>query len=193
MANYTKQLDVTQGFDFKKDKQQPVGFLTALTIGGQKLEADMTTVMDPLNPTAALKSGVVGVLNFINWDASTTGSITFSGQISAENRQKIAEMLLGTWADSSVEFEFTICEYEQSTKKYFKSAYVDGALKGLIEKNGADLNISVADDPSYEVQSPLNYALNMGIKPQSIEQQIYLAVGEKRKVAKKWGITEKAA
>ena len=117
----------------------------------------------------------------------------FSGQISAQQQQKIAEMLLGTWDDMAVTFAFSIYEYEPSQKKFFKSAFVDDELQGLLEKNGSDLNIDVADDPSHEVQSPLNYAFRIGIKPKSQEQQVHLAVGTERKVTKKWGVTESKA
>jgi hypothetical protein len=117
----------------------------------------------------------------------------FSGQVSTNNRQLIAEMLLGTWSNVMVEFKFSIYEYEPSQKKFFKSAFVDDVLLGLLEKNGADLNLDVADDPSHEVQSPQNYSFRIGIKPKSQEQQVQLAVGDQRKVTKTWGITEQAA
>jgi hypothetical protein len=193
MPHFSKVLSVKQAFDFKKDKQDKVGFLTSLTIGKQKLEADLMTVMDPLNPTDALKGGAVAVLSSFDWDTGSTDAMYFSGQLSTQHRQKIAEMLLGAWDDVTVTFGFCIYEYEPSQKKFFKSAFVDKELNGLLEKNGSDLNLDVADDPSTEVQSPQNYAFRIGIKPKSEEQLVQLAVGTERKVTKKWGITEKAA
>jgi hypothetical protein len=193
MPHFTKVLDVKQGFNFDKDKQEKVGFLTSLKIGDQELAADMATIMDPLNPTQAIASGVMAVLSSYDWNTGSTDSMYFSGQISTENRQKIAEMLLGTWSNVTVEFTFSVYEYEPSKKKFFKAAYVDNPLKGLLEKNGTDLNLDVADDPSHEVQVPQNYTFRIGIKPKSEEQQVNLAVGAERKVAKKWGITENAA
>ena len=38
-----------------------------------------------------------------------------------------------------------------------------------------DLNISVADDPSSEVQSPENYSFSIGIKPQTTAQTVTVA------------------
>jgi hypothetical protein len=193
MPDFSKTLSVVQGFNFKKDMQSRVGFLTTLSIGGQKFEPDIETIKDPLNPTADIKGGVVAVLNYFSWSTERTGTIQISGQISADNRQRIAEMLLGTMTNTEVTFTFRVCEFELGTKKYFQSAYVDKELQGMIEKNGDDLSIAVADDPSTEVQSPRNYQFTISIKPKSIDQEIYLAVGEKRKKASMWGVKEKAA
>jgi hypothetical protein len=193
MPHYSKVLSIKQGFNFDKDKQDKVGFLTKLTIGKQKFEADFMTIMDPLAPTDKLKGGAVAVLNSFDWNTGATDAIYISGQISTQHRQMIAEMLLGTWSDVTVEFGFCIYEYEPGQRKFFQSAFVDKALHGLLEKNGSDLNLDVADDPSMEVQSPQNYSFRIGIKPKSEEQQIQLAVGEKRKITKKWGITESKA
>jgi hypothetical protein len=193
MAHYSKVLSVRQGFNFDKDKQDKVGFLTELTIGTTKLEADFMTIMNPLKPTDNLEGGAVAVLTSFDWNTGSTDAIYISGQISTQHRQKIAEMLLGTWSDVTVQFSFSIYEYEPAQKKFFKSAFVDKTLNGLLEKNGSDLNLDVADDPSMEVQSPQNYAFRIGIKPKSEEQLIQLAVGDQRKLTKKWGITEKAA
>jgi len=193
MAHFFKTLGVKQAFNFDKDVHEPVGFLTALTIGKQKFEADFMTIMDPLKPTDTIKDNVVAVLSSFDWNTGSTDSMFFSGQISTQHRQKIAEMLLGTWSDITVEFAFTIYEYEPAQKKFFRSAFVDKTLHGLIEKNGKELNIDVADAPSHEVHSPENFAFRLGVKPKSQEQQVHLAVGEQRKMTKKWGITEKAA
>jgi hypothetical protein len=194
MPDFSKTLNVSQGFNFKKDMQSRVGFLTALTLGTQDLEKDILTIKDPLNPTKDIDGGVVAVLNYFSWSTERTGTVQISGQISANNRQKIAEMLLGTLTDTTVKFAFNICEYELGTKKYFKSAFTGkDLLQGLIEKNGDDLSIAVADDPSTEVMVPRNYLFTLSIKPQSIDQEIYLAVGETRKKASAWGVKESKA
>jgi hypothetical protein len=189
---YSKILDVKEGFDLNKSKRARVGFLTELTIGKQKLEADFMTIMDPLNPTDKLKGGAVAVLSSIDWKTGLTDSIYISGQVSTQHRQKIAELLLGTETDIEVKLAFSIYEYEPSQKKFFRSAFVDKTLEGLIEKNGSDLNLDVADDPSTEVLSPENFSVRMGIKPQPKEQLIQIAVGTERKFAKKWGVEQAA-
>jgi hypothetical protein len=193
MPHFSKVLSVKQGFNFDKDKQEKVGFLLTLKIGEMELPADMMTIMNPLNPTETLTDGVMAVLSSFDWNTGSTDAIYLSGQVSTNNRQLISQMLLGTWSNIDVEFTFSIYEYEPAQRKFFKSAFVDTTLLGLLEKNGSELNLDVADDPSHEVQSPQNYAFRIGIKPKSQEQQIQLAVGEVRRVTKKWGITENSA
>jgi hypothetical protein len=189
MSHFDKSCSVVQGFNFDKHRQDTVGFITSLEIGGQPLDADLKTISDPLNPTSVLP-GVVAVLSNYSWDTSKVSSMYFSGQISTKNRQKIAEMMMGSWANIEVKFEFVIDEYELLTKKYFKSASVDGPLLGLIEKNGKDLNIDVGESPSAEVPSPENYPFRIGIKAKSLEQRVNLAVGQQRSLTKAWGVTE---
>ena len=65
-------------------------------------------------------------------------------------------------------------------------------LKGILEKNGDDLNLSVADEPSTEVQSPKNFTLQVGIKPQTTEQTVNMATGVNKNVSKIWGVTAAA-
>jgi hypothetical protein len=192
MPHFSKHLDVKQGFNFDKDKQEKVGYILSMKIGDKELTADLTTVVDPEKPTDKL-SGVVAVLSSYDWNTGTTDAMAFSGQISTANRQTLAQMLLGSWTDIQVTFKYVIYEYDPLQKKFFKASFVDEALKGLVEKSGSELNVDVADDPSHEVQSPQNYAFRIGIKPQATEQTVNLAVGVSKNVTKKWGITEKAA
>ncbi len=191
MPHFSKVLDVKQGFNFDKDKQERVGYLLAMKVGDKDLTADLTTIVDPEKPTDKIK-GVVAVLNNFMWETGPTDALHLSGQITTANRQTLAQMLLGSWTNIEVSFKYVVYEYDPLAKQFFKASFVDDALKGIIEKSGNDLNIDVADDASMEVQSPQNYAFRIGIKPQPSEQTINLAVGVKKNVTKKWGITESA-
>lgn len=190
MPKFSRALDVYQGFNFKKDKQNPVGYILKLKVAGQEVKADQETIKDPLQPDKALADKVVAVLNHVLWNTGVTDAFYFSGQISTANKQQLSSMLLGTMVDMTVEFKFCIYEYDPLAKKYFKSMVVDKDLKGLIEKNGSELNIAVADDPSHEVQSPKNFTLQIGIKPQNIEQTVTLATASGKNIVKQWGVTE---
>jgi hypothetical protein len=191
MPHFNRTMSVTQGFNFSKDRQDNVAFLTALKIGDYEFKADLTTMKDPETPSDTL-DGVVAVLSSFSWDASTVGSIYMSGQLSTENRKMLAELLLGDKTSMEVTFKYDIYVFDPADKVYFKSSFTDADLEGLIEKSGSDLNIDVADDPSHEVQSPQNYTFSIGIKPKSLEQEIHLAVGVQKNITKKWGITEAA-
>jgi hypothetical protein len=191
MPQFSRALDVYQGFNFKKDKQAPVGFITGLKLGDLEMKADQKTIMDPENPTSALTEGVVGVLNHYMWETGVTDAMYMSAQVSVENKQNLSEKLFNEWTNLEVEFSYVVYEYDPVAKKYFKSN-VGKDLKGILEKNGDDLNLSVADEPSTEVQSPKNFTLQIGIKPQTAEQSVEIAMGHTKNLAKKWGITSAA-
>jgi hypothetical protein len=193
MPQFARSLDVYQGFNFKKDKQAPVGYITKLKVGDVELKADQESIKDPEQPDKALANKVVAVLNHYLWETGITDAMYFSAQISTNNKQSIAAALLGTWANVEVMFTYVIYEYDPAQKKYFKSNYIDAELKGILEKNGDDLNLTVADDPSHEVQSPKNFTLQVGIKPATIEQTVNMATGSGKNLVKQWGVTETAA
>jgi hypothetical protein len=193
MPQFARSLDVYQGFNFKKDKQAPVGYITKLKLGDIELKADQETILDPEQPGQALSTKVVGVLSHYLWETGITDGMYVSAQISVGNKQVVASALLGTWANIEVIFQYTVYEYDPIAKKYYKSNFADAELKGVLEKNGDDLNLSVADDPSTEVQSPKNFTLQVGIKPQTLQQSVNLATGSGKQLVKQWGVTEAAA
>lgn len=192
MPQFSRALDVYQGFNFKKDKQSAVGYILAIKIGDQDLVADQETIKDPEQPGNVLATKVVAVLNHYLWETGTTDAMYFSGQVSTANKQKLAEMILGSFANIQVTFNYVVYEYDPLQKKYFKSNYVDTALNGLLEKSGEELNISVADDASSEVQSPKNFTFQIGIKPQTKEQSVNIATAAQKNIVKQWGVTETA-
>jgi hypothetical protein len=193
MPQFSRSLDVYQGFNFKKDQQTPVGYLLSVSIGGQALTADMETIYDPEQPDKTLTSKVVAVLNNYLWETGATDAMYFTGQISTGNKQKLAEMLLGSFANVEVVFKYVIYEYDPVAKKYFKSSFVDADLNGLLEKNGDNLNIAVANKESKEVQAPKNFTFQIGVKPKTLEQSVNLAAASSKNIVKKWGVTETAA
>lgn len=186
MPEFRKVADVYQGYNFKKDKQSTVGFITKLTVGAKTLTADQVC-KDPTNPTADLKA--VAVLSDVLWETGVTDAVYFSGQVSTANRQEVAQLAYLDLADITATFQFSVYEFDPIAKKYFKCFHCsDTDMNGLVEKRGDDLNISVSDAAATEVQSPENYAFNVGIKPKPEAQALQLAVGETQKFAKSWGL-----
>ncbi|WP_257446994.1 hypothetical protein [Archangium lipolyticum] len=191
MPQFARSLDIYQGFNFKKDVQTPVGFVTKLELGDVVLAADQTSIKDPEQPGQNL-AGVVGVINHYLWETGTTDAMYLSMQISVKNKTDLTAKLLTSWTDMNVTFAYVLYEYDPVEKKYFKSNWTEPELKGILEKNGNDLNLSVADDPSTEVQSPKVYALQLGVKPQTEEQTVHMATGVNKNVSKIWGINAAA-
>jgi len=187
MPTFQKSCDVSQGYNFKKDVQTPVGFLTALKIGDITLKADQT-VKDPLAPETDLP--VVAVLSGSMWELGVTDTLYYSGQISVYNKQQTQQLVYKGLTKVDVVFKFAVYTYDPIEKKYFKCMLGtdDAELNGLLEKTGEDLNLSVADDASTEVQSPENYAFQIGVKPQPSAQVVTVATSFSEKVVKSWGM-----
>jgi hypothetical protein len=185
MPHFNRGLDVYQGFNFKKDKQSEVGILMTMKVGGKELKADLETIKNPEQPTADLKA--VAVLRTYRWGTGATDSMEFYGQISTENRQTLAMLVLSDLTNIEVEFSYAIYQYDPLEKKYFKSNFHKSALKGLVAKSKDELLLNVMDEADDAVSSPQNFTFYIGIKPQPKEQQVTLASAPQMKVEKKWG------
>ncbi len=187
MPEFNRELSVYQGFNFKKDKQDRVGFVTSLKLGTLTLKVDLTTAKDPTNPANALAS--VLILDNFSWGTGVTDSLQFSGRISRVNKIKIEEALLGSFTNTEVEIDYAIFEYDALAKSYFKSCYPNAVCKGLIEKHGDELALSVEGDPADEIQSPINFVFNLSVTPNEEEQSINISVKKNSPITKSWGLT----
>lgn len=187
MPTFQKSCDIQQGYNFKKDIQTSVGYLTSLKIGDVTLKADQT-VKDPLAPETDFP--VVAVLTGAMWELGVTDTLYYTGQISVYNKQQTQLLVYKDLSKVDVVFKFSVYSYDPIEKKYFKCLLGtdDAELNGLLEKTGADLNLSVADDASAEVQSPENYAFQVGVKPQPSAQVVTVATSFSDKVVKSWGL-----
>lgn len=188
MAQFRKICDVYQGYNYKKDKQTNVGYITAITIGGNTLAADQSTCKDPLNPTSNIS--VVAVLSDVMWEIGVTDAVYFTGQISVYNKQTVQTMIYDTLTSVATTFTFDVYEYDLVADKYFKCFTCAGTtMNGLLEQRGQDLNLYVADDRSTEVQSPANFTFTIGIKPQPSAQSLTIATADQKNIVKPWGTT----
>lgn len=195
MGNNTqisKSCDVLQGYNFEKDRMTNVGFITELTVGGQALKADQTCV-DPTDAAAKKSVNAIAVMSGFSWTSAVTKPMYISGQITVENRQILATLLLQDLTQMEIDCKFAIYEYDPSKKAYYTCVVAETTLKGLLEKNQADLNLSVAEDPSSEVQSPLNYSFQFGMAPQPTAQTVTVQTSTTNKIVKAWGLKAGAA
>jgi hypothetical protein len=186
MAEFSKSCDIFQGYNYKKDVQTPVGYITKIKIGDVELKADQT-VKDPMSPQDDLK--VVAVLSASMWGLGPTDALYLSGQVSVGSKQNCVELVYRSLTKVEVVFQFAVYDYDPIAKKYFKCLQCnDTDLKGILEKNGTELNLGVADEKSTEVQSPENYSFYIGIKAQPEAQSLTVAAGDQKNVVKSWGI-----
>lgn len=186
MATFSRHsLDVYQGFNFKKDKQSKVGFILSMKVADKELKADLESIKNPEKPSEDLK--VVAVLSRYTWDTGATDPMYLFGQISTENRQTLAMLILADLTNIEVQFSYVIYEYDPLEKKYFKSNFHKDKLLGLVSKRGDDLQLMIEDEPDTAVSSPQNFSFKVNIKPQPKPQQVTLASAPQMKVEKKWG------
>lgn len=186
MPSFSKTCNVMQGFNFDKDKQMTVGFITSMKIGDTQLEAKIT-VKDPTAPTTDLP--VVAVLSGTSWDIGPSTSISFGGQIDTKNKQKVALLTIKDLSKIEVLFKFKVYEFDPVANVYYLCMHCnDTEMKGLVEKTNDVLYLSVSDEASDQVKSPQNYSFSISITPKAEAQQVHLATSNTDKVATAWGI-----
>jgi hypothetical protein len=191
MAEVSYSCDVSQGFNFQKDQQTLVGHINKLKVAGKELAVDMA-VTNPENVTGD-KVKVVGVVSGIYWGGGYADSMQFSCQVSNPNKKTLAVLTQMEMANTMVEFVFTIYDYDPDEKKYYKCFHSnDAVLKGLVQKSGGQLTISIDAEQSQEVMSPKNFTMQLGIMPEDLEQDTHMAISVSDKMVKRWGVTVKA-
>lgn len=207
MPSYERELDLVQGYNFKKDVQNPVGFITKLSIGPASIEPDQT-ISTPMNKIGAVTNvaaeesegtlKVVSVLKKIKWDLGDTDPLEFEGTLSVTGKQMVMGLLYATMIDIQIAVSFVIYEYDPLYHQYYVafSDTVSGStdvgaagagVLGLIKKDGANLALTVSPTPSSDVQSPENYDFTLQVVPWPKAQPLYLAAASTRKVTKPWG------
>jgi hypothetical protein len=186
MAANSYSCSVKQGFNFEKDSQVLVGHLTYLKIGDKEFAADLN-VANPEDNTTTVK--VVGVISNIHWNGGYAEPISINSQISNANKTAAGVLVHTNLANTEVLYKFNVYDFDPKEKKYYKAFHTnDEQLKGLILKSGGDLALQIATDEGYEVPSPKNFALYIGVMPQDLDQAVQVAVSVNDKFAKKWGV-----
>lgn len=190
MSKQSYRPSIVQGFNFQKDNQDTVGHITALKIGDVEYKADLE-VQDPMSIKDGKKVPVVGVVSAIRWQGGFAEAITYTAQVGFENAKSAAMQTHKELTNTAVEFKFNIYKYDPKKKEYYMCFHTkDTALKGLIEKNGGELEFEMdIEEQCREVPSPINFELFLSVMPQEEEQEIHVAVAVDANLVKKWGVT----
>jgi hypothetical protein len=180
--------DMTQGFNFRKDMQTQIGYVTKLKIGDVELSADMT-MKDPEENQNDSK--VVGIASYVGWSVSPTDPVNLNIQVSETVKNKLDTLTKKNMSNVEVEVAFDCYGYDPNEKKYFKNFHTnEKEMKGLIFGQGDDLAIRIQLELNQMVQEPRNYTLSLGIKPQPAEQELHYASSVSDKLVMQWGITK---
>lgn len=177
---------IRQGYNFEKDAQVLVGHLLAMKIGDKELEAD-TELTDPEDNTKDIK--LLGPISSVYWQGGYADPVVFSFNVSTKNQVATSLLTHTTLTNTQVEFKFKTYAFDQVNKVYYPCFHSgDEALKGIILKNGGDLELEIDTDPDMEVPSPLNYVLSISLMPQQLAQALQVAVSLNDKFSKQWGV-----
>jgi len=188
MAEEHHFCDVENGFNFKRDIQNPLGHLKALTVGQQVIEANMEVI----SPEAGDMVTVVGIISEVKWEGGDAHPITVKCQVSNSNKVLLTELTGDTLHDTGVEFDFDIFEYDPAPdqRKFYKCFHTnDEVVKGRLEKDHkGKLSIEVAKEASHEVESPLNFYMKFTVNPEEIEQVLHIAHAVQSNKTSRWGV-----
>lgn len=189
-ASSSFNCSVSQGFNFQKDSQELIGHLEYLKIGDTGMASDLD-VTDPMNIANTVK--VMGVMSAIHWNGGYAEPVMFAAQVSTDNKNKIATLMHKSMANTEVELQFSVYDYDPKTKAYYKAFHSNGVkLKGLVLKQGGELAMNISMDQSNEVVSPKNYTFQLGVMPQDQAMEIHLAFSSIDKLVKPWGVAVSA-
>jgi hypothetical protein len=181
---------VYDGFNFEPDTQETVGVLNSLTIGETVLTDDLV-ITDPENPDATIS--VVGVMSSILWEGGYADPIGLGAQVGTMNKNSLSSLLHMDIANTNVEFEFTVYQYDREQRVYYKAFHSDDTIvEGILNKSGGELELHLDDAQNDEVQQPQNYALELGIAPLEMQQALTIAVAPGMSFVKPWGVDRTA-
>ncbi len=179
--------DIAQGYNFHRDAQTPVGFITKLKLGPTaEIKADQVC-QGPTSTGSGLAVAVV--LSAVHWSTGPADAISFTGRVSRANRQTILSILSRPLDSIEVVFQFIVYSYDPITKQYYTSFHCNGKdMTGVLAKDGGNPPLSVASAASVDVPSPQNYSVSLGIKPKpGTAQALTIATSQTASVVKPWG------
>ncbi len=155
-------LDTQQGFTFTPGSRDPIGSLTAATICGTALNADLT-VTDPVT-NASMPA--VGVLTQVQWEESIQAPLSLTAYISADNRGVLGKLLSQQISSTAVILDFAVYQYAASARRYF-CAFTpqQPPLNGIISQAGGALFVNLADTPTQVTTSMAAYEVTLTAGP----------------------------
>jgi hypothetical protein len=178
-------LDTQQGFTFTPGSRDAIGSLTAATVCGTSLKADLT-VTDPVT-TASMPA--VGVLTQVQWEEGIQAPLSFTAYISAHNRGVLEQILNQQTSSTAVILNFGVYQYAASTQKYFCAFTPEQPpLNGVISQAGGALFVHLSDTPTQITASVAAYEVTLTAGPAAQVQLLTVASTAPGSVAMPWGI-----
>lgn len=178
--------DVEHGFNFQRDQQFTVGYITSLTIGPTTLRPDLSIK----NPNNGNVVQAVAVLGQISWNGGAADPLKFTAQISTANKQAVALLVHQKLSNLQVQIAFKVFAYDPQAKKYFETFVpaTDTPVKGTVVMSGTPAPFTVASNPDSTVKNPANFEIALQVAPAPVAQSFRYATADSMSVMKKWGV-----
>jgi hypothetical protein len=177
-------LDTKQGFTFTPGSPEAIGSLTAATICGTALAADLTVT----DPVANASRPAVGVLTQVQWEESIQAPLSFTAFVSADNRDVIEKILSQQIDSADVILDFGVYEYAASAHKHFCAFTPQRPpLNGIISQAGGALFLNLAASPTRVTKSLTAYEVTLTVGPADQVQALIVASTAPGSVAMPWG------
>lgn len=171
------QCDVIQEMNWVKGHNAIVGYVNSLTIAGIQLAVNLTNLWDPIAQENSLE--VAGVMDYCGWPGGATEPIRMSFLVDNENQVAILNLLDGGLADTVLQVEFTVYNFDQQANPsvYYPTFWTDGAaMTGVIAKEGTVLAINIETERDPRIVSPFLYRCDLAMAPTPGSQQpLYMA------------------
>ena len=172
-----KQCSADEALNFRKDTYARVGYIEELSINGKPLKRELT-VTNPIKPSETMQ--VFAVL----FQLSMRGyhHLEFSGMAGGHHLAELRDLIL----PDTIEFRFTIYEYNPITKRYFASVHTGGnTLRGISRKARSDRNqVSLRLHPEKDRRN--THGFSMKAIPSETSQTIVLAAVEGKEEKLDW-------
>ena len=178
-------LDTAQGFTFTPGSRDSIGSLTAATICGTTLKADLT-VTDPVTNASGLTAGVLAQ---VQWGETAQAPLSLTACVSEPNSIVLLQLEHQQQITSTaVVLDFGVYEYDAETGAYFGSfAPAQPPLDALVGKSGNTIELQVSSTP-LQVKSLEVYEVSMTVQPPVPQlQELALAASASAKIIKPWG------
>jgi hypothetical protein len=177
-------LDTAQGFTFTPGSRDSIGSLTAATICGTTLNADLT-VTDPVTNAS---TPAVGVLTQVQWEETIQSPVSFTFFVSAQNRDVLKQILSQQIASTAVTLNFGVYQYAAAVQKYF-CAFTpqQPPLNAVISQAGGALFLNLAEAPTQITTSLAAYEVILTAGPAAQVQVFTVASTAPGSVAMPWG------
>ncbi|MDQ2814277.1 MAG: hypothetical protein M3Z75_21015 [Actinomycetota bacterium] len=178
-------LDVQQGFALTPGSRDAVGSLTAATIDGTTLSADLTVI----DPVTNASMAAVGVLSQVQWDEAVQAPVSFTVYVSAHNHGVLEQILAQQAASTPVTLSFGVYEYAASVQKYFCAFTPEQPpLSGVISQAGGALFLHLAAAPTQVTKALTAYEVTLTAGPAAQVQLFTVASTAPGSVAMQWGL-----